>query len=46
VRLGFSVEVRQDDRRVGGYASGAVCRRVQYPDFSLVRCRAVGARQL
>jgi hypothetical protein len=44
LRFAFSLEVTQRGKRLGGMRSGAVCRRIQFPGHSAVKCRAVGFR--
>lgn len=45
LRLGFSVELIQGGRRVGGMRSGVVCRRVQFAGHSEPRCTHPGFAQ-
>lgn len=42
LRYGFSLELRQGGRRVGGMRSGVVCRRVQFNGYSQPRCTHPG----
>jgi hypothetical protein len=42
LRFGFSVELRQGGRRVGGMRSGVVCKRVQIGGASQPRCSHPG----
>jgi hypothetical protein len=42
LRFGFSVELRQGGRRVGGMRSGVVCNRVQLATHSEARCSHPG----
>jgi hypothetical protein len=42
LRFGFSVELRQGGRRVGGMRSGVVCNRVQFGGHSEPRCSHPG----
>jgi|GEM_PF-4189490 len=42
LRFGFSVELRQGGRRVGGMRSGVVCKRVQLATHSEARCSHPG----
>jgi hypothetical protein len=45
IRFGFSVEVVQNGKRLGGMRSGAKCRRKQFSGHSAIKCHAVRLRQ-
>ena len=40
LRFGFSFEVRQAGRLLGGFRGGGSCRRIQQRSFSVMRCSA------
>ncbi|MDX6514165.1 MAG: hypothetical protein QOE36_3669 [Gaiellaceae bacterium] len=42
LRFGFSLELRQGGKRVGGMRSGVICNRVQFNGYSQPRCSHPG----
>jgi hypothetical protein len=44
-RFGFSFQVLQNGKTIGGMRSGATCRRVQFTGHSAIMCRAVRLAQ-